>query len=149
MNEELIAPCGMNCGVCSGYLAYGNDIKSRGMRMTYCKGCRPRDMKCAFLKKRCDLLMNGRIKYFFECDDFPCLNLQHIDKRYRTLYRMSMIENLEFIKKEGIEAFVDKETEKWKSLECGSVICCHNGICYSCRVGKLRNMKNMYRWEDD
>lgn len=28
MNEELIAPCGMNCDVCAGYLAMKNDLKS-------------------------------------------------------------------------------------------------------------------------
>ncbi|MFC1995459.1 DUF3795 domain-containing protein [Chloroflexota bacterium] len=51
MNEELIAPCGMNCGICSGYLASKYDIKSKGIKMPYCIGCRPRDKKCAFLKK--------------------------------------------------------------------------------------------------
>ncbi len=27
MEERLIAPCGMNCAVCSGYLAMQNDLK--------------------------------------------------------------------------------------------------------------------------
>lgn len=149
MNVELIAPCGMNCGVCSGYLAFKNDVRSKGIRMPYCAGCRPRDKQCAFLKKRCDLLMSGRIQYCYECDDFPCRNLQHIDKRYRTSYRMSMIENLEYIKREGIEAFLEKEEEKWKCPECGAVICCHNGICFSCGLEKLRSKKKLYRWEDE
>jgi hypothetical protein len=51
MKEELVAPCGMNCGVCSGYLAFGHDVKAQGIRMPYCKSCRPRDKKCTFLKK--------------------------------------------------------------------------------------------------
>jgi hypothetical protein len=29
MEEKLIAPCGMNCGICSGYLALKHDIKSK------------------------------------------------------------------------------------------------------------------------
>ena len=149
MNEELIAPCGMNCGICSGYLAFKNDIKSRGVRMPYCQGCRPRNKQCAFLKKRCEPLLSGRIQYCYECDDFPCRNLQHIDKRYRTLYRMSMIENLEYIKKEGIEPFLEKEAEKWQCPECGGVICCHNGICFECGLEKVRNKKQPYRWDDD
>jgi len=33
MNEELIAPCGMNCAVCSGYLAGQHDVKSMGIRI--------------------------------------------------------------------------------------------------------------------
>ena len=149
MNEELIAPCGMNCSICSGYLAFKNDVRNKGIRMAYCAGCRPRDKKCAFLKKRCDLLMSGRAHYCYECDDFPCRNLQHIDKRYRTNYRMSMIENLEYIKEYGMERFLEKEEEKWRCPECGAVICCHNGICFECGLEKLRNRKNLYRWGDE
>ena len=56
--------------------------------------------------------MVGQVKYCYECQEFPCRNLQHIDKRYRANYRMSMIENLEYIRDRGIAAFLDKEAEK-------------------------------------
>lgn len=149
MNQELIAPCGMNCGICSGYLALKNDVKSKGIRMAYCTGCRPRDKMCAFLKKRCNRLLEGQVQYCYECDDFPCANLLKLDKRYRALYRMSMIENLEYIKENGVEQFLKREEEKWKCPQCGEIICCHNGICFSCRLDKLKNKKKLYRWEDD
>lgn len=149
MKEELIAPCGMNCNLCSTYLAYVNDIKSKGLRMPYCAGCRPRDKKCAFLKKKCDLLMEGRVEYCHQCPDFPCRNLEHIDKGYRKLYRMSMVDNLEYIKQNGIEALLAREEKKWRCPECGGTICCHNGICYSCGLEKLKSKKKPYRWEDD
>ena len=149
MNEELIAPCGMNCGVCSGYLARKYDLRNKGIRMPYCSGCRPRDKRCSFLKKRCTLLMNSKVKYCYECNDFPCQWLNHIDKRYRMYFRMSMVENLESIKKTGIRQFLEKEEERWKCPECEGVICCHNGICFSCGVSKLRDKKKLYRWEDD
>ena len=149
MNEALIAPCGMNCGICSGYLAFKYGVKSQGIRMPYCIGCRPRDKKCAFLKKRCNLLLSGQIQYCYECGEFPCRGLQGIDKRYRTLYRMSMIENLESIKKEGIQRFLEKEAEKWRCPECGAVVCCHNGICFNCGLEKLKCKKKLYRWGDE
>ena len=149
MEEVLIAPCGMNCAICSGYLASKNDLKSRGVKMPYCTGCRPRDKQCAFLRKRCDLILYGEIKYCHECPDFPCRNLKHIDKRYRENYRMSMIENLEYVRDSGITRFLEKEEEKWKCLECGETICCHNGICFNCGLDKLKNKKKRYRWEDD
>lgn len=148
MNEELIAPCGMNCGICSGYLAYKHDVKSKGIRMPYCLGCRPRDKKCAFLKKRCNLLLSGEVQYCYECSNYPCESLNHIDKRYRSLYRMSMIENLEFIKKNGINQFLEKEKERWKCPNCGGVISCHNGICFDCGLDILKNKRNIYRWDD-
>ena len=64
LNEELIAPCGMNCGICSGYLAYKNNIKGRGL--PNCAGCRARNKQFAFIKKEMqnDLkLLKGEIKY--------------------------------------------------------------------------------------
>jgi hypothetical protein len=145
----LIAPCGMNCAVCSGYLAQKNDVKNKGIRMPYCTGCRPRGKNCAFLKKKCDLLANGRVRYCYECLEFPCRNLQHLDNRYRTLFRMSLIENLEYIRDKGIKKLLEREREKWRCPECGGTICCHNGICFSCGLEKLKSKKRRYRWEDD
>jgi hypothetical protein len=148
-NEELIAPCGMNCAICSGYLARQYEVKSQGIRMPYCTGCRPRDKQCAFLKKRCQLLLSGQVQYCYECPDFPCERLRHIDRRYKTFFRISLIENLEDIKEKGIEAFLKKEEEKWRCPECGGVICCHNGICFNCGVEKLKAKKRKYRWEEN
>ena len=146
MKEELIAPCGMNCAVCSAYLAFTYDVKSSGIGVPYCAGCRPRDKKCAFLKKKCDLLLNGGVEYCYQCDSFPCESLGHLDQRYRRYHKMSMIDNLEFIRENGIRRFLEKEEEKWKCPECGAVICCHNGICFDCGRHKLSTRKNLYRW---
>ena len=149
MKEELVAPCGMNCAVCSGYLASKNDVKSKGVRMPYCAGCRPRDKKCAFLKKRCNLLLNNKVRFCYECEDFPCKDLERIDTRYRNNYRMSMIENLNFIKNRTLSEFLKKEDEKWRCPQCGGAICCHNGLCFSCSLDNLRKKKKLYRWEDE
>jgi hypothetical protein len=149
MKEILIAPCGMNCALCASYLAMKNDLKSQGVMRSYCAGCRPRGKNCAFMKKNCDLLGNGLVQYCYECKEFPCRRLEHLDKRYRTHYRMSMIENLTYIKKNGMEKFLKKEEKKWRCPECGGTICCHNGICFSCGLDKLKNKKKRYRWEDE
>jgi hypothetical protein len=149
MRGELIAPCGMNCVICSGYLASKYDVKAKGIKMPYCIGCRPRDKKCAFLKKRCTFLLKGKLQYCYECDDFPCSNLRRLDKRYRSNFRMSMIENSKFIKENGMTLFLQQEADKWKCPECGAEICCHNGICFNCSLYRLAKKKNKYRWEDD
>lgn len=83
MDALLIAPCGMNCTICSAYLAARYDIKARGIKMPYCAGCRPSNRQCAFLKKRCRTLLKGEVKYCYECRDFPCHILRQIDTRYR------------------------------------------------------------------
>jgi hypothetical protein len=149
MKKELVAPCGMNCAVCSSYLARQYDLKKQGIMRSYCAGCRPRGKNCAFMKKACAKLGEGLVKYCYECAEYPCRRLKHLDKRYRTNYRMSMIENLEYIKEHSMEEFLKKEEEKWRCLECGGTICCHNGLCFECGLEKLKNKKRRYRWEDD
>ena len=145
MKEELIAPCGMNCAICVSYLAKKNDLKKKGFQKSYCEGCLPRGKNCTFLKKQCDLLGKGLVRFCYECKDFPCARLKALDKRYRTKYHMSMIENLEFVKEHGMGKFLEKEEKKWRCPGCGEMICCHNGLCLNCEIGKLQKNKK-YRW---
>jgi hypothetical protein len=137
MDEVLIAPCGMNCGICMAYLRKKNR----------CIGCRSEDpekwisrLRCSM--RNCETIKNNSSGFCYECDEFPCRRLKHIDKRYRTKYGMSMIENLEYIRDNGMAAFLEREQEKWKCPECGGVISCHNGVCYSCGLEKLGNKKD-------
>ena len=133
LNKELIAPCGMNCGICSNYLAYKNNIHGKGLPI--CIGCRPRDKQCAFLKKKCKdglKLLKGEIKFCFECNYYPCENLTGLDKRYREKYGMSMIDNLNEIKNRGINYFIENQGKKYKCQKCGNLISIHNNKCFIC-----------------
>jgi len=78
------------------------------------------------------IFQTKKAKYCFECEKFPCNNLEHLDKRYRTKYNMSMIENLENIKEFGVRTFLGTENQKWTCPECGGTICVHKGYCQSC-----------------
>ena len=124
---SLIAPCGMNCSICVAYLRERNK----------CPGCRgPDDNKtisrtsCKI--KNCTTFLKDDVQFCFECEDFPCKRLKQLDKRYRTRYHMSMIENLENIKKLGIVEFLENERSRWTCSKCGGTICVHRGCCYSC-----------------
>lgn len=147
-DSELISPCGMNCALCSSYLAFKNDVRLKGIRMPYCIGCRPRNKNCAFLKKHCSKLSNGEVTFCFECSNFPCDRLKTIDNRYKARYRMSMIDNLGYIKEGGIEKFLESQEKLWKCKSCGELVCCHNGICFNCSLDKLRSKKQKYRWDE-
>jgi hypothetical protein len=146
--SNLIAPCGMNCALCASYLALQNEVKSKGVKMPYCAGCRPRNKHCAFIKKHCTKLLNGEVAYCFDCISFPCSRLKTIDKRYKSRYRMSIIENLNFIKQHGMRNFLAEQEKLWKCPRCGKMICCHNGICFNCELDKLRHRKEKYRWQN-
>jgi hypothetical protein len=41
MEEKLIAPCGMNCGLCVNDQAGKYDLKKKGLNRMYCPGCIP------------------------------------------------------------------------------------------------------------
>ena len=134
MKSSLIAPCGMNCSICMAYLRVKNK----------CPGCRGIDInkpvtraKCKI--KNCKELNKNNLKFCFECNKFACERMKHLDKRYRTKYDMSMIENLENIKKFGIREFVKNEKIRWACSQCGGPICVHRGYCSNC--GKQKTSK--------
>ena len=81
--KKLIAPCGMNCGVWRGYLAYSKNILRLRGNVIHCSGCRERNKQCAYLKGHCAQLRERKIDYCFECKEFPCNGLKKLDERYR------------------------------------------------------------------
>lgn len=91
INSKLIAPCGMNCGICIGYLR--DKKKCHGCReMSEGKpeGCR----KCLIM--HCKILKEKNMTFCSDkCEKFPCSKLKNLDKRYKIKYKMSMLENLE------------------------------------------------------
>lgn len=147
MNEDLIAPCGMNCSLCVAHQFMEYDINKMGFHKSYCLGCIPRGKNCTYMRDECDLIGKGKIRFCLECVSYPCKRLQTLDKRYRTKYHMSMIENLNDMKENGIENFLQKEEEKWSCPECGRILCCHNGLCLNCNLDILIQNKK-YRWNE-
>ncbi len=127
----LIAPCGMNCGVCIGFL---RDKKP-------CPGCQSdsdsKPVHCA----KCSILNCGKLNktlshFCYDCEIYPCARLKRLDKRYRENYGMSMIENLECIHSEGLEAFIAKEEYRWACKKCGATLSAHRDYCLNCLAKK-------------
>jgi hypothetical protein len=77
-------------------------------------------------------MVKGKTQYCFDCEEFPCAHLTHLDKRYQTNYGTSVIDNLLSIKKKGIRKFVENENKKWICPECGTMLCMHRPQCLSC-----------------
>lgn len=126
MNQNLIAPCGMNCALCLAYQRTKNK----------CPGCRVETenkrkscLHCTIIN--CDKRVGKESDFCYSCDEYPCKRLKNLDKRYRTKYNMSMLENLAYIKNKGIDAFTENEKKRWKCENCGELICVHRG-CLHC-----------------
>ena len=131
----LVAPCGMDCNIYSHYLAYAHDPQKIPGR-PQCAGCRIRNKNCAFVKKRCAKLRKGEAEFCYECTDFPCRSIKKLDERYRARWNYSFIENLECIRDEGIDAFLEKEQKRFKCPKCRGTVSVHDGKCYACETAK-------------
>lgn len=122
----LIAPCGMNCGICMAYLR----------TKVSCPGCRGDDsqkqVSCLHCRIKSCPVITGGAEFCFECENIPCARLKQLDKRYRTKYHMSMLENLGIIKEEGMEKFLEREKDRWTCPVCGGTVNVHRGTCHSC-----------------
>ncbi len=133
---NLIAPCGMNCRLCLGYIRQKNscpgclrDGGQESQKSKYRNECRIRN---------CEQIISGKLKHCSDrCDQYPCVRLKQLDKRYKAKYGMSMIDNLQRINDFGIRHFIRDEKEKWACPECGELICVHKPTCLSCG----------YRWQ--
>lgn len=122
----MIAPCGMNCGICMAYLrernrCVGCNIESH-QKVNHCFVCSI---------KNCIERPAGS-RFCFDCKKYPCKRLKQLDKRYRTRYSMSMIENLNGIRDFGLDRFMGIENTRWACAQCGGPICVHNRKCYRC-----------------
>jgi len=118
-DTNLIAPCGMNCGLCLHYLRTENK----------CPGCysgrkvNDKPIKCSrrLCKKR-------KANFCFECNEFPCKSIKTLDERYKKRYGMSEIANLEFIRDHGIDKFLADQEKKYLSDK--GILCVHDKKYY-------------------
>jgi hypothetical protein len=133
MERDLIAPCGMNCGICIGHIR----------EKKKCPGCRTIDAyrsgygRDCYIRS-CQVLRNNNWEYCSGmCDKYPCKRLKTLDKRYRTKYGMSMIENLGSIENSGISVFVESEQSRWRCSACGELLCVHRTVCLKCGSDRI------------
>jgi hypothetical protein len=122
-----LAPCGINCGTCRAYLRTRNKctgcMSAEGSNISHCINCSIRN---------CELLNETNSKFCFQCDQFPCHKITHIDKRYRTKYKTGLIQNLRIIKEKGVEAYLLNEVKRWTCSSCGAALSVHKDNCLKC-----------------
>ncbi len=132
---NMIAPCGMNCGVCIGHLREkkpcGGCFKKDDVnKPKQCRSCNI--VNCEFLTGT---------GFCFDCEKYSCVRLKGLDKRYRANYGMSMIENLNYIQKNGLEKFLANEVSRWACKHCGTGLSVHRKFCLNCKAEINKNRK--------
>ncbi|MDL2235542.1 DUF3795 domain-containing protein [Christensenellaceae bacterium OttesenSCG-928-L17] len=135
MKQDLIAPCGVNCAVCSAYQQEENK----------CNGCRSDEIPPSPQCERCFIRGCERIETFYlhhcyECARFPCLRYRLRDLQFRKNIRVSPLRNLQFIRDKGMDAFLEREEKRWNCIRCGEPRSMQNKACTSC--GHVRGSAN-------
>jgi hypothetical protein len=126
MRADLIAPCGMNCRLCIAYIRPKKP----------CNGCNGDDANkpyhCVVCKiKSCEAVRAGEAGLCSECEK-TCRRLKDLDKRYKAKYHMSMLDNLGYIRDNGMPAFLEREEARWKCPSCAGVLSVHRNDCPAC-----------------
>lgn len=126
LKRVLMAPCGINCGLCAGYLR----VRNR------CPGCQVMVGRHTCRVRECQRQRGPKEKFCSSCPKFPCAWIRHLDKRYRSKYGASMIANLQAIATGGINRFIAAERKKWACCGCGKTLCMHRPTCVFCGAAR-------------
>jgi len=133
LEEWDISICGLNCAKCDIYqAAHGND-KLRDEIVNWfrekhnkivkpeqiiCEGCRgPLDDHWS---PKCKLMLCARnkgLQYCFQCEDFPCVNVNKFSSDDIFHHRRT-IENLKRMKKIGIKGWIAEQKRKGQCVFC-------------------------------
>jgi hypothetical protein len=116
INKDLLAPCGLYCGICATRYAYKNnderlDIKCEGclsnFRSPFCNACSIR--RCA--KKK---IITG----CHECKEFPC---RRINKFPFKIAKEFMLKSIPARKERTDEEWVKWEESNWTCKACNEI----------------------------
>jgi hypothetical protein len=114
----LVAPCGIDCGVCELNTCKDNPrltdlLVSRGIprEKLPCSGCRSMEGRCPVISGTCETyacVSERKLEFCFECGDFPCSRLSPAADRADVLPHNMKVFNLSTIRRLGVEGFVNE-----------------------------------------
>lgn len=119
--KNMVAPCGLDCGICELYLS-GKDEKLKQYLISSgiqgealpCAGCRNIDGQCPVIQGQCATFECAReknVSFCSECRDFPCSKLAPAADRADILPHNTKVYNLCVVKKDGLDSFINKSLD--------------------------------------
>jgi hypothetical protein len=116
-NNQIVAPCGLNCSECLVYKAKDNPkiveaLIAKGFKPEEvpCPGCRSIQGKCPVIKETCEnytCTVEHKVDFCFECSDFPCSKLNPASDMANQIPHNLKIFNLCYIKEKGLEKWLE------------------------------------------
>lgn len=133
IKEELLAPCGLYCGVCRIYLAHkDNDLEfkkeilptlnsfvAKSVDDIACTGCLSKDVVFPFCRT-CpikDCIKNKEIKGCYQCDEFPCKIIINWPDPLDTKV---IVRAVHAWRKLGTDKWVEAEEKRYQCPRCGN-----------------------------
>lgn len=134
INKDLLAPCGLYCGVCAIHIAdRDNNFKFKNVLVDVykpftksiddikCSGCLSENPENIFgYCKSCpirDCILKKSYDGCYQCDDFPC---KFIDNFPIPVGKKVILRAIPQWKKLGTEKWVEEEEKRYHCPECGN-----------------------------
>ncbi len=146
VKKELLAPCGLYCGVCSIYIAHrDNNLKfkkalfpiykafAKNIEDISCTGCLSEGIVFPVCRscpiKRC--CQDKGILGCYQCDDFPC---KFIENFPIAVGKKVILRAIPTWRELGTEKWVDQEEKRYHCPECGNNLFRGAKRCNRCRI---------------
>ena len=121
MRNDLVAPCGIDCGICELYICQNipqlyDALIAKGIpeNKIPCEGCRKNKGNCPVHPEPCETYNCVNMKnvdFCYECKDFPCGYLNPAADRAEVLPHNLKVFNLMKIERAGIDNFIASSQE--------------------------------------
>jgi hypothetical protein len=149
VNPNLLAPCGLYCGVCGIY--YADQKKDENLKQKLAKAywCKPEQIQCdgclsdnkylfcQSCKIRECVAAKG-IKGCHECSEFPCSNIQNFPFELAKRFMLKSVP----ARKEGSDSeWVAWEEHNWTCTECGTLVFRGAKRCPNCNTALQSNLE--------
>lgn len=146
IKKELLAPCGLYCGVCSIYIAHrDNNLKfkekllpvyrafAKSVDDIACTGCLSEGIifpvcRVCSIKNCCS---DKGIEGCHQCNEFPC---KFINNFPIPVGKKVILRAIPFWRENGTEEFVEQEEKRYRCPNCGNPLFRGAKRCNKCKV---------------
>jgi len=148
MDTDLVAICGLYCGTCPSYLATRKGDTAQLRLWAASMSLTEEDVQCggclsSHVAKPCRECVHGfracaaahSVTWCFECEEFPCDRLFRFRDAHvvdGVSHHASVIEDLSFMRENGVQAWLDRQEERSKCPECGTAHYWFARFCSNC-----------------
>lgn len=146
INKNLLAPCGLYCGVCSIYIAHRDDNEKfkralmkvykpfiKGIEDLKCTGCLS-DKEVFPVCRSCpikDCTQQKGIEGCHECEEFPCKFIENFPIE---VGKKVILRTIPTWREVGTKEFVQMEEERYHCPECGNALFRGAQRCNKCGI---------------